>query len=224
MPTSQNQYGQIFGQGVKYIKINRYDSGGLDQSGYLGQLTNLTINYDDLGPIQYNIVTTQEQDTYFVYGIQTKNQPTSSVNYEVLNYKFTASYVGTPTQDGGNFYNWTTISDTLDYFDNINGSYTFGNTPNVPLKITITGSLRSTTPTSFTFIYNTSDSTTIISPPFTPDSFNSPLTIPEISFITTGSGLDTASIIENISHNLFCIDAGFSTTASITWSINIITS
>jgi hypothetical protein len=60
------QYGQVFGQGVKYLKVSRYDSGGLDRSGYLGQLTNLTINYDDLGSIQYNIVTTQEQDTYFV--------------------------------------------------------------------------------------------------------------------------------------------------------------
>ena len=89
MPTGQ--YGQVYGQGVKYIKVNRYDSGGLDRSDYLGQLTNLTINYNDLGPITYNIVTTQEQDTYFVYGIQTRNQSTSSVNYSMLDYSFTGS-------------------------------------------------------------------------------------------------------------------------------------
>lgn len=85
------EYGQIYNQGVKYLKINRYDSGGLDRSDYLGQLTDLIINYNDLGPIQYNIITTQEQSDYFVYGIQTRNQVTESVNYSVLDYSFTGS-------------------------------------------------------------------------------------------------------------------------------------
>lgn len=145
-------YGQIYGQGVKYLKINRYDSGGLDRSDYLGQLTDLTINYTDLGPIQYNIVTTQEQDTYFVYGIQTRNQSTSSVNYEVLDYSFLATsassfiYNFIPSASPNEFFNnavssYGTISgNILGYLTGSTGKYIAGNTPNVFLKIQISGS------------------------------------------------------------------------------------
>jgi len=145
-------YGQTYAQGVKYLKINRYDSGGLDRSDYLGQLTDLTINYTDLGPIQYDIVTTQEQDTYFVYGIQTRNQSTSSVNYEVLDYSFLATsassfiYNFIPSAVPNEFFNnavssYGTISgNTLGYLTGSTGKYIAGDTPNVFLKIQISGS------------------------------------------------------------------------------------
>lgn len=136
-------YGQIYGQGVKYLKINRYDSGGLDRSDYLGQLTDLTINYTDLGPIQYNIVTTQEQDTYFVYGIQTRNQSTSSVNYEVLDYTFASSKTTTTIISqsyNSNEYvtNYNSITgNILKCFNTSSGLYTSIQTPNVDLNLSI---------------------------------------------------------------------------------------
>lgn len=136
-------YGQIYGQGVKYLKINRYDSGGLDRSDYLGQLTNLTINYNDLGPIQYNIITVQEQDTYFVYGIQTRNQITSSVNFEVLDYSFISSKTTSTTISqsyASNEYvtNYNSITgNTLGCFNTSSGLYTSTQTPNVNLDLDI---------------------------------------------------------------------------------------
>jgi len=135
-----NQYGQIYGQGVKYIKINRYDSGGLDQSGYLGQLSNLTINYDDLGPIQYNIVTIQEQADYFVYGIQTKNQSTSSINYGILDYSLSASKsTGGPIISDNIVYAvslYTSVNnDSQNSFNQTSGIYKFNQTPNIPIII-----------------------------------------------------------------------------------------
>lgn len=157
------QYGQVYGQGVKYLKVSRYDSGGLDRSGYLGQLTNLTINYDDLGPIQYNIVTTQEQDTYFVYGIQTRNQTTSSVNYEVLDYSFDADcsafFVISPGVSHyltGSSFNWTVNNDPLNGFTNIDGrkDYTYPITPNIPIEFYFTCSfLESATGQITPFVY-----------------------------------------------------------------------
>lgn len=148
-------YGQIYGQGVKYLKVNRYDSGGLDRSDYLGQLTNLTINYDDLGPIQYNIVTTQEQDAYFVYGIQTRNQVTESINYSVSDYSFLATSASSfsttflPLGNPGDFYN-----NRVSSYGNINGNilggltassgiYTAPQTPNEYIQIRISGSATS---------------------------------------------------------------------------------
>ena len=135
-------FGQIFNQGVRYIKVNRFDSGGLDRSDYLGQLTNLTITYNDLGPIQYNIVTTQEQNNYFVYGIETRNQATQSVNYEVLDYSwfiesssaFNLTIAQVPPTNvtllGGN---------TLNYFNTSSGYWNFGNTPNQIIQVQISG-------------------------------------------------------------------------------------
>jgi hypothetical protein len=44
--------------GVKYIKLNRIDSGGLDQSPYLQQLQTITLSYPDRTPVTYNITFT----------------------------------------------------------------------------------------------------------------------------------------------------------------------
>ena len=136
-------FGQIFNQGVRYIKVNRFDSGGLDRSDYLGQLTNLTITYNDLGPIQYNVVTTQEQNDYFVYGIETRNQATQSVNYEVLNYSFnaskTTSTIISESYAGDEYVtNYNSITgNTLGCFNTSSGLYTSIQTPNVDLNLQI---------------------------------------------------------------------------------------
>ena len=46
-------YGLTVNDGVKYIKVNRYDSGGLDRSDYLGQLQSITLAYPDRGSVLY---------------------------------------------------------------------------------------------------------------------------------------------------------------------------
>jgi hypothetical protein len=140
MPTGA--FGQIYGQGVKYIKVNRYDSGGLDRSDYLGQLTNLTINYDDLGSITYNIVTTQEQNDYFVYGIQTQFQSLTSSNYEVLDYSWfiESSSAFNLTIGQVSPTNVTLLGgNTLNYFNISSGHWNFGNTPNQIIQVQISG-------------------------------------------------------------------------------------
>jgi len=138
MPT--NNFGQVYNNGVKYIKINRFDSGGLDRTDYLQQLQSLRINYDDLGSIDYNIITTQEQNDYYVYGIQPKVQSTSSVNFETLDYTTSASKNTTqncPENQYTTISNFNSITgNTLGYFDTTSGYYTFQNTPNVPINVT----------------------------------------------------------------------------------------
>ena len=182
MPT---EYGQIYNQGVKYLKINRYDSGGLDRSDYLGQLTDLIINYNDLGPIQYNIITTQEQSDYFVYGIQTRNQVTESVNYNIL-----SSSIG--MQDATPFT--TILDDTTTVGVDVGGGYTvlsgnasllgsFGSylvprTPNVQLFLTISASYTNSSglTSNARLFYGTYNDD--ISQTFTIDTNGSPTSIP----------------------------------------------
>lgn len=167
MPTGQ--YGQIYGQGVKYLKVNRYDSGGLDRSDYLGQLTNLTINYDDLGPITYNIVTTQEQDTYFVYGIQTRNQSTSSVNFNIISQSIGVEKTGSVIAASDiKILGWFGDNGLTPGFSNVlsgnsnvvagsPGAYTYFTlfrTPNTELSLLFTGSYNSeATPTDVQFSF-----------------------------------------------------------------------
>jgi hypothetical protein len=148
MPT--NNFGQTYNNGVKYIKINRFDSGGLDRTDYLQQLQSLRINYDDLGPIEYNIITIQEQNDYYVYGIQPKAQSTSSINFEVLDYSFLAtsasSFTNIPNSEDARWGDikiksfGTVIGNSLGYLNISNAKYALGNTPNVYLQVKFSGS------------------------------------------------------------------------------------
>ena len=58
------EYGQTFTKGVKYIKVNKLDKDEEDFGSQLSAADNIEINYSDIGSIQYNILTTQEQDRY----------------------------------------------------------------------------------------------------------------------------------------------------------------
>jgi len=83
--------------GVKYIKLNRIDSGGLDQSPYLQQLQTITLTYPDRTPITYNIAGVQNSGDYFTYSIgpytpgSMSNFNTSSVG-DILDYDFSMSF------------------------------------------------------------------------------------------------------------------------------------
>ena len=137
-------YGLTVNEGIKYIKVNRYDSGGLDRSDYLGQLQSITLTYPDRGSVLYPIVTTQEQDNFYLYGIS-PTEATSSAG-EIKNYKLDArknyttpylisSSVGifppTPLEVSSIIGYTSTPTDTLSYFTSSTGKYTFGNTPNL---------------------------------------------------------------------------------------------
>ena len=82
-------YGQAFYDGVRYIKVNRYDSGGLDRSDYLGQLQSITLTYPDRSAIEYPITTIQEQANYYLYGIPVGYDTSSKGN--INDYGVTSS-------------------------------------------------------------------------------------------------------------------------------------
>lgn len=143
-------YGQIEANGVRYVKINKIDGNGTDRSAYLNQLEQLTIKYSDIGTKVYQITNIQEQPTSYLYSIYPfVVQPTGandSVNYTVLDYSFLATKTN-PTVNSGkvDFGDRITSYDsitgnTLGYFTASSGTYIAGNTPNVILKIRISGS------------------------------------------------------------------------------------
>lgn len=147
MPTG---FGQTYSSGVKYIKINRYDSGGLDRSDYLSQLQSITLTYPDRSAIEYPIVTIQEQANFYLYGI-TPGYNTSSKG-DINDYSFLATSASSFT------YNFVPSGITNEYYNNrvtsygvINGNslgfmtassgiYTPGQTPNKFIQVRISGS------------------------------------------------------------------------------------
>jgi hypothetical protein len=142
MPTG---YGTIFNDGVKYLKINKFDANGIDKSDYLAQMTSIRINYQDVGIKQYVISTTQVQNDYFIFGLSYPQPTTSSIG-DINNYSFQTT---TTTLDGYNtfFYsasNFTVGSgNTLGYFTASSGLYGLGDTPNTPIKFSFTSSISS---------------------------------------------------------------------------------
>jgi hypothetical protein len=141
----------FFTEGVKYIKIARYDALGNDNYQSLRQLDNVRINTNDRGIISYPVLNITEYPSsstnspYFLYEIATTNA-TSSTNNQILNYRVSASSAGPisdsfgiqfpVTEIGTKVINYTENIDNQGYFDPTNGNYVLGNTPNIPLIFT----------------------------------------------------------------------------------------
>jgi hypothetical protein len=129
-------------RGVKYLKINSLDANGGDCSPKILNADSIRINYSDIGPVQYNILTIQQQADYFLLGI-IPQPTTSSINNIkdfrvglaigpvsiVLNQNQGVAWSGSgydfnvASGNGGGYYNTTTDIYSL-------------NLPNIPTHIT----------------------------------------------------------------------------------------
>jgi hypothetical protein len=144
-------YGTVFNDGVKYLKINKFDTDGVDKSDYLTQMISIRINHEDVGVKQYNIATTQVQNNYFIFGLANPQAITSSVG-DINDYSFLATsassftYNFVPFGTTNEYYNnrvssYGSISgNTLGFMTASSGIYTSGQTPNKSIQIRISGS------------------------------------------------------------------------------------
>jgi hypothetical protein len=140
-------YGGTLSGGVKWIKINRYDSSSVDRSNYLSQIQSITLTYPDRSAIEYPIISTQEQANYYIYGIASGYNTSSRGN--INDYSFDADcssfFSISPGVDNyltGSSFNWTVNNDPLNaYTPGINNNYyTYPITPNVPIQFYFTAS------------------------------------------------------------------------------------
>jgi len=149
--------------GVKYIKINRLDADGEDYGPRITNADNIRINYSDIGPVQYDILTVQQQSDYYLLGVI--NQPITSSTNKILNYNVEAiqspaglNYNNIPQTLSSSVAYWSTVNgNSLQYFKSSSSnpnynSYILGNTPNTNLIFSISGSL-STPPFTTTLLY-----------------------------------------------------------------------
>lgn len=134
-------YGQTYNSGVKYIKINRYDSGGFDRSDYLSQLQSITLTYPDRSAIEYPITTVQEQANYYVYGI-VPGYNTSSAG-DINNYALNAVKNGKFSITSNTTTVIATYSSAVNansWFTSSTGVYYWYQTPNPQLLVEYTAS------------------------------------------------------------------------------------
>ena len=151
-------YGQIYNNGIKYIKINKFDKNGIDNANKLQDADSITINYPDIGPQTYVIITNQPQQDYYLIGINA-SPLTSSIN-TIPNYN-TKATTSTISSLDSIFYTASNFTinngNSLSYLNSTTGVYTLGNTPNTPIKFIFTASIAPTNWTGNFAIINLED-------------------------------------------------------------------
>ena len=203
--------------GVKYLKINRLDTNGKDYGPQIQAADNIRINYSDVGPAQYDILTTQQSTDYYLLGIIP--QPVTSSTNKILDYSVEAIAPSTGitlSNTRKTFFqivkNWDTVNgNTLGYFTsaalspNLN-SYTLGNTPNTGLIFSFSGSISNFAFTTVLFYIgvtlNGGDSyiaLTSASISTTATSYNLPITLSNNTIPIEGSTLNFEFFTDNAS-------------------------
>jgi hypothetical protein len=133
-------------KGVTYIKVNRIDNEGNDNTLTLQGLTNIRIRYNDVGIVNYPVYTISEYPNYYLYQVFTTNT-TSSTDNSSLDYNLNVSTGSISRGAAILFPGLFNISDINN--DNLGGwnlnTYTFYNTPNTWVTLSFDSTDSSTT-------------------------------------------------------------------------------
>lgn len=127
---------------IHYAKISRINKEGFDITGYLSQLETFTIQSDDIGEINYNILSSQEHPTHYLY--QVEPIYVTSSYYQVLDYTLSNATKNSLSVDIGSTVvsNYTSVDNNPNsYFTSSLGTYYFYNTPNINLSASFTSSV-----------------------------------------------------------------------------------
>jgi len=127
-------------KGITYIKINRIDNEGKDNTFTLQELTNIRIKYSDIDVVDYPVYSISEYPDYYLYQIYTTD--TTSSIYNINNFNFSGSepsdsytsQIGIPNPPAvpSRYIDFSSISSNPSgYFTN--PLYTVGSTPEFPL-------------------------------------------------------------------------------------------
>lgn len=127
---------------VRYAKISRINKEGFDITGYLSQLEVFTVQSEDIGEVNYNILSSQEHPTYYLY--QVAPVYITSSYYQVLDYTLSNATKNSLSVGIGStvISNYTSVdSNPNSYFTSSLGVYYFYNTPNINLSASFTSSV-----------------------------------------------------------------------------------
>jgi len=212
----------VITKGIKYIKINRFDEQGTDNTISLQELTNLRLLFEDLGIVDFPILSIAEYSDYYLYRVgpvvlgnsTDKFKSPTDPNTATDTYSLTSGDNTSPI-----FYGYTNTTGSI----NGNGLYNFQN-GGYTVTATCYFSASATVVSKKQFYVLFTGSNGIISKQLFNPNFGSPGTgsySASISYVpTSGStlGVAFASSSVNINFNLPSID--FRITQDITSSID----
>ena len=136
-------------KGLAFVKINKIDANGIDNTITLGQLTNLLIQYTTSTTYEnYEILNISEYPNYYLYEINKEDIPLEGlgIDNEIKNYYVSASITSPyllsqsispqtqPTTQVLTGWN-SPLGNSIGYFNQTTGYYTLQNTPNIPIEI-----------------------------------------------------------------------------------------
>ncbi len=128
--------------GVKYIKLAKFDTGSTSENltTQLGEINTIRVNYSDKGIVEYPVASIVEHETYYLYRVSTTDA-TSSADNKQLDYNFISARNPLGLSLGyEKIKNYNFESDPLNYFTSSEGDYLYGDTPNKNLNIQYTAS------------------------------------------------------------------------------------
>jgi hypothetical protein len=172
---------------IPFIKINKIDANGNNNSIPLGQLTNLLIKYTgNSNYINYQVLNINEYPNYYLYEISTQNISFTGagIDTEIKNYYVSSSITGSspiPSSLAA-IGSWNVTSGNIahygtPYFNTSSGIYTLENTPNISLRLTASITTSGSSTGTFGYLYSPVGGTGVL------------------DFVSFGSGANVTSTI-----------------------------
>ncbi len=133
---------------IASIKISKQDVNGDDISSKVSELLRFTLNYSDITPITFEVLSKVEYSTYFQFQIKFQgygdvNDLAYSVDNYMRNYILSANKL---TAQSGSIlvYDGSSTGNSLGYFNTSSGEYTLGYTPNTIIYASASATIYST--------------------------------------------------------------------------------
>lgn len=143
-------------KGVKFIKINKIDVNGRNNSERLRNLENIKLRYNDIGIVEYKVLGKTEYSSYFLYNISPVDVLSLTDN-TLLNNLLVAEKKGATINNRTSSIvrNYTEVGDTAGWFTSSLGTYTIQKTSNRNLSLSYSLAFTNTdssTGTYFTYL------------------------------------------------------------------------
>lgn len=194
-----------YSRSVKFIKINKIDSNGNDNSSYLSGIDKLRIIFTDIGIKEFEINSISEYPNYYLYSVHPSTSfPISTDDNNILDYRLDASRglmkvlsnTITPVET------YSVSYDMQNAFNSSSGIYTSPNTPNISLIHTASfiGLVTGSTGTAVFYIKDLSNGSTIISESFSTS--NTPVYYEYTSSVPMLEGNEYKAYFYAIGHEL----------------------
>ena len=126
--------------GESFIKINKFDNNGTDNTIPLGQVTNLLIKYNSASTYtQINILNISEFETYYLYKVANHTRTDNYIlDYKTIATKTSDQYLSTTAIP---IFGWASAIGNpspygTPYFNLSTGEFILENTPNIKLSLT----------------------------------------------------------------------------------------